>query len=415
MQNMQSFIVSPGQELGHLGQSLHNEPTLHNSVPLNSLQFASRSYQGSQVNTQYTRNLQTIDNNIPQWALHLCEQMNSIQFSIENQDRKWQVLENKIEGQNAKIFKLENQFSNISTSSRSSYQAETEIELLKTEMKQLKHKVTEYDETIKTYSDICDEITANHTAMDTNVNNLNKKIEKLENNHREIATSNEQLKEKVTDLQWRSMRENLIFSGIEEAENNEEEPEDCEVIIKNFIRDTMKVVGDIPFDRVHRLGRYNIKAQYPRPIVAKFTFYKDKEFIRLRAPSVLKNTNYYVKEQYPHEIEEKRKPLYKIAKDARENPENSVKLVRDKLFINNKLYVPSGDESSRENDTAVKTVHLNDMTQQQSAEYSNRKHLQTKDSNKSQWTRIFKRSTTFKHSVQQRPASRIYTRNSFSA
>ena len=38
----------------------------------------------------------------------------------------------------------------------------------------------------------------------------------------------------------------------------------------------MRVTKEIEFDRVHRIGRFRQDQRYPRPIVAKFTYYKDK-------------------------------------------------------------------------------------------------------------------------------------------
>ena len=47
-----------------------------------------------------------------------------------------------------------------------------------------------------------------------------------------------------------------------------------------------------------------------------------------------RNTDYGVREQFPQEIEEKRKLLYPVAKTARQNKNDRVRLVRDKLYVN---------------------------------------------------------------------------------
>ena len=73
---------------------------------------------------------------------------------------------------------------------------------------------------------------------------------------------------------------------------------------------------DIEIKRVHRLGRprYMYNQRHPRPIIAKFLRYQDKEDIRLAAPKRLYRTHYGVREQVPPEIEEERKEFYPIAK-----------------------------------------------------------------------------------------------------
>lgn len=77
-----------------------------------------------------------------------------------------------------------------------------------------------------------------------------------------------------------------------------------------------------------------------------------------------------VKEQFPPEIEEKRKLLYAEAKQARQNSNNKVRLVRDKLYVNGKQIMP-------EVNTAVKstgpTRWRNDQRSQQK---SNKNHLE---------------------------------------
>lgn len=45
-------------------------------------------------------------------------------------------------------------------------------------------------------------------------------------------------------------------------------------------------------------------------------------------------------EQFPSEIENRRKALYPEAKRARQNKNNEVKLVRDKLYINGRQFIP---------------------------------------------------------------------------
>ena len=84
-----------------------------------------------------------------------------------------------------------------------------------------------------------------------------------------------------------------------------------------FIREDMKVMLHIEFDRVHRLGRYKRGQTYPRPIVAKVTYYKDKEYVRQAAPKTLIGKSISVNEQFPSEIEARRKVLYLIAQNAR--------------------------------------------------------------------------------------------------
>ena len=67
----------------------------------------------------------------------------------------------------------------------------------------------------------------------------------------------------------------------------------------------MCIKDDIPFDRVHRLGSYRREQSKPRPIIAKFERFKDKEYVKSQAPNTLKEKPYKALEQYPKETEGK--------------------------------------------------------------------------------------------------------------
>ena len=87
----------------------------------------------------------------------------------------------------------------------------------------------------------------------------------------------------------------------------------------------MNIRGNVEFDRAHRLERYKPQQNYPRPIIVKFKNFKDKEFVRQCAPAALSGTPFGTKEQFPSEIESRRKLLYSEANDARQNPNNKVR------------------------------------------------------------------------------------------
>ena len=129
-----------------------------------------------------------------------------------------------------------------------------------------------------------------------------------------------------------------MFFGIKE------EDEDCEEVISDFVHRKMKINRDIKFERVHRVGRKNANrdSRRPRPIVAKFSTYKDRELVRKQAPKTLKGSNFWVQEQFPPEIEQRRKALYPVMKEERKK-NNKVNLVKDRLFINGSEYVPQTD------------------------------------------------------------------------
>ena len=82
----------------------------------------------------------------------------------------------------------------------------------------------------------------------------------------------------------------------------------------------MAYLTDIKIERAHRIrqraGRYHEGPRRPAPIVAKFSFFKDRETIR-KSGRLLKGTNYSIQEQFPEVIAQKRKPLYPNLRQAR--------------------------------------------------------------------------------------------------
>ena len=164
-------------------------------------------------------------------------------------------------------------------------------------------------------------------TADFNLGLANDKIVTLEKQR-------DKLKEDVVYLQSQSMRDNLIFSNI--TEGTGESVETTEVILRNFLHEKMKVAKDvvdkIGFERVHRMGAKEEGKQ--RAIVAKFSLYKEREFVRKQWKS-LQGTPYYVNEQFPREVAEKRKMLLPKMKAARNRGDTSW-IAYDTLYVNGK-------------------------------------------------------------------------------
>ncbi|KAL0151785.1 hypothetical protein M9458_052936, partial [Cirrhinus mrigala] len=108
---------------------------------------------------------------------------------------------------------------------------------------------------------------------------LRDSVKSLTENVTHLNEENKKIKETVIDLQARSMRDNLVFSGIPESAE-----EDTEATVKSFIKTYLKLpedtVENICFERVHRLGPKKPGTPRPRAIVAKFGYFKQKEQLK---------------------------------------------------------------------------------------------------------------------------------------
>ena len=161
----------------------------------------------------------------------------------------------------------------------------TQIEELKAncenELETLKEDKAEFEETyakkLKAANTEIDSLKDSKSFLSADV----EKIQQLKTNIETNQFKMNELQNRANHAEDHSRRENLLFFGIEESSEFESSQE-CERKIKVVLADLHKV-GDntIRFDRVHRLGRKKVNEQtgqvITRPIIAKFSDYKDKE------------------------------------------------------------------------------------------------------------------------------------------
>ena len=141
---------------------------------------------------------------------------------------------------------------------------------------------------------------------------------------------------KSIDSEARQRRNNLLFWGIPENLS-----EDCVSTLNAFLTDRLHLDPDAIFiQRAHRLGKIrqrSHRAGQPkhRPIIAAFRDYPDAELILSNADK-LRGTSCGINRDYPQEIVNARKPLFKDKKDLKLKYPNSnisvqfpAKLVKD--------------------------------------------------------------------------------------
>ncbi|CAC5394244.1 unnamed protein product [Mytilus coruscus] len=197
--------------------------------------------------------------------------------------------------------------------------------------------------------------------VDTALNHCNRNTDTIENienrllaietddrsKHKEKETI-KQMQETITDLKCRSMKSNLIFSGLHFQQN-----EICEAKIQDFLESELGINYRVSFGNVHRFGKPGLNGV--RPIVARFIYRRELEHV-LSQTYRLKGKRFGICEQFPPEIENKRKELYPVMKKAK-MVGKKVKLVRDKHYINGKPY--NNTTASKKQTTEDRDVLLN--------------------------------------------------------
>lgn len=148
------------------------------------------------------------------------------------------------------------------------------------------------------------------------------------------------LTRKITELEDRSRRNNIVIAGLEEIGSGTWEEVEEQVI--ELCRSKLSVT-DISIERAHRIGRKN--QNKPRPIVCKLLNYKDKERIK-RNGYKLKGTNIFINDDFSNSTRTARYHLRAFMKDKKANGAASTRLNYDKLYIDNKTYIYNFETSS---------------------------------------------------------------------
>ena len=165
-----------------------------------------------------------------------------------------------------------------------------------------------------------------------------KMISELKKDVNDLTRSVNSEKERAVKLESHSRRNNLIFYGIPEETN--ESSAKSESLLYSFLEENLKTeeedIDGISVERARRLGKRNANGDKPRPIIAMFTFHKDKELILSNA-RFLAGPDFGISQDFPREIVQIRKELVKVLKQAKKDGHNA-KLVYDKLYINGKRY-----------------------------------------------------------------------------
>ena len=201
--------------------------------------------------------------------------------------------------------------------------------------------------------------------IQTNVKKLDRKLDKMEHSLKNMREENRQLKEqnqlltdkictlqtkiedltdKCNNLESQSRRQNLRFFNINE--DTKETWDQTEGKVRSYIADDLEIDSrDIQIERAHRLPGRNS----PRPILVKFSFYKDKDRIlqkykeksrahRQQASSADTSKTVYLSEDFPEYIRKIRKQLHPFLQEAIDSGSHAY-LRYDKLIIDRKTFV----------------------------------------------------------------------------
>ncbi len=306
---------TPGRpiELFNLDSNVRETHSAHQRR--HSLSFTPTSTRAQHTNetTMADRTRTTADDRCPPWALSIIARMSSLENTVQ---AAYASTNSKLDSITHTVCDLKTQLVDLTI----------RVNSLESEAQSISFLPSHINEITKTVSFLSDSF-----------DDIKQKLNSDERNSSQASSINnkaiENLQERIISQEERSMRDNLLFFGIPEQER-----ENTEELLHDFIGTNMPSISRktiFPFERVHRIGKRSRNSK-PRPIVAKFSYYKDRECVRLNARD-LKKTNYGIKEHYPVEILERRRALMPKHNEARDQKLYTT-FHRDALQIDNKEY-----------------------------------------------------------------------------
>lgn len=190
------------------------------------------------------------------------------------------------------------------------------------------------------FEDLRNSISFNSAKLDeianlsTKVENLEKKCETLTAKLDAAEARCEQLEEKVVMLETYSRKNNVKFLGIKKLVTAPSAVEDCEKIIIELCQKIGLQIGPREIERAHRLGQNN---NPNRPIIVKLSHFKDKQSI-LSKKQQFKDFDVTVLEDFPAEIQARRKIFAPVIQAAYRSSEHKAKLIGDRLLLDGRQY-----------------------------------------------------------------------------
>ncbi|RZF39590.1 hypothetical protein LSTR_LSTR001111 [Laodelphax striatellus] len=161
-------------------------------------------------------------------------------------------------------------------------------------------------------------------ASKEDIQQLDTKVVALENQNRVLNGEIKKLTLKLNDLEDRSRRNNVIFRGFKDLQN-----ESCVSQVKSFCKDILGITYDIHVNRAHLLGRSN------SVIIAHLPVDDDIAEI-FKNVKKLKNTGFVVQRDFTELTRQRRSKLFSLKREIEKvTARKDIRLGHDFLKIDN--------------------------------------------------------------------------------
>ena len=175
------------------------------------------------------------------------------------------------------------------------------------------------------------------TEMQEEIDDLKRTVNVLQCDKRDLSLQCKLLAESNIKTEIRLREQNLVFEGLKETHGETDNLLYRKVVdVLNYMAVFNGCGSKVPINRIHRTGPF-IRDQC-RPVVCHFAKYDDVQLImknRMQLPHLV-----FVREDFPEEIENRRRVLRPIFNKARKSEKyrGKCRLMYDKLIIHGKAY-----------------------------------------------------------------------------
>lgn len=180
----------------------------------------------------------------------------------------------------------------------------------------------------------------NQRAMSQEIREIKNRLDEQPPVKEDRATSAE-TKMDLLKLEANFRKNNLILEGLAESEEDPIPDDEAMVKVKSFLSESLDF-KDLDIDSAYRLGKFREGSKFPRPILFKLLWPRDREAI-WKARTVLaedKDTKVFMKEDLPPKLRAQMTALLKVAQVAKKYP-NSFRnvIVKDfRIHVNGTSY-----------------------------------------------------------------------------
>ena len=184
-------------------------------------------------------------------------------------------------------------------------------------------------------------------AFESNIKNLQQDMSELKLKYKGLDTAYTALQNKCSKRDCYSRRDNLVLRG--ELEDREEDAVKCVKVACKFFVEHLNIPENVAnamiFVRCHRLGtskNANGHVNRKRPIIVRFHYFHDRTNV-WNQRSQLKDTPYFITENFSDEVEYNRRIFYPIVSAAKKSDKF------DKVYLNYDVLTIDGTQYTIEN------------------------------------------------------------------